>query len=287
MRLHISHTTHFDYDEDVQPGPHLLYLRPRDNPLLRVEHFQVHSDPGATVHWLRDEFDNMPASMVFAEAASAIDVHSTCQVTTAEEESFAPWVRDYARTFPFTYEPLHHFNLGLYLTPPNEPTQRALKKWLEGHFTLQPSGTVEWLSGLNRVLFETLRYGRRSEPGIQDPLATLQLGTGSCRDYAVLQIAIARTMGLAARFVSGYLFDPLLDDSAAGDMHAWVEVYVPGAGWRALDPTHGIFCHDGYIPVAHAIVAESVSPVQGSFLGPRTVRAQLTTRVKVLRIDPQ
>jgi transglutaminase-like putative cysteine protease len=113
---------------------------------------------------------------------------------------------------------------------------------------------------------------------------TLELGTGTCRDYAVLFIALARTLGVAARFVSGYLFDPHQLGDSPGDMHAWVEVFIPGAGWRALDPTHGIFCDNAYVPVAHAVLAESVNPVQGSFFGP-TVEAQLTTHVRVRRSD--
>ena len=124
-------------------------------------------------------------------------------------------------------------------------------------------------------------YRRRDEHGIQQPAVTIELGTGSCRDYAVLLIACLRTLGLAARFVSGYLFDPSRAGLFGGDMHAWVEVFLPGAGWRGLDPTHGIFCDNAYVPVAHAVVAMSVNPVQGSFFSLQPAHATMTTDVQV------
>jgi transglutaminase-like putative cysteine protease len=283
MRLDISHTTRFDYDREVQLGPHLLYLRPRSNPLLQVERFQIDLSPVAKVDWMRDDLDNLPASVRFSVAAPHAEIRSTFSVTTSDIPPFDFLVRDYASTFPFEYEPLHRFNLGIYLAPPDDPTRSALRSWLEAKVSQEPQDTVGWLFALNQALFANLTYGRRDEPGIQTPLVTIETGTGTCRDYAVLLIAIARTMGLAARFVSGYLFDPHLAEESAGDMHAWVEVFLPGAGWRAIDPTHGIFCDNGYVPVAHAVLAESVNPVQGSFYGGAPVEARLTTQVEVRR----
>ena len=281
MRMDISHTTRFDYDGEVQPGPHLVYLRPRENPLLRVDHFQLDVTPGAHVYWTRDDLDNLPASIQFSTATTAIEIQSTCSVVTSEIPPLDFLVRDYANAFPFAYEPLHGLNLGVYLAAPERSVQQALKTWLANRIPRQPRETVAWLCAVNELLCANLRYQRRDVPGIQRPLLTLELGTGSCRDYAVLLIEIARTVGIAARFVSGYLFDALQQESSAGDMHAWVEVYLPGAGWRALDPTHGIFCTSSYVPVAHAAVAESVNPVQGSFFSEKPARARMTTRVQV------
>lgn len=283
MRLDISHQTRFDYDREVLLGPHLLYLRPRENPLLQVRQFQLDLSPKADVDWMRDDFDNLPASIRFSTPTSHAEIHSTCSVTTADIQPFDFMVRDYATHFPFAYEPLHRHNLGIYLAPPDQSTQLALKTWVQSHYAKQPGDTVAWLFGLNQALSATLAYGRRDEPGIQTPLVTTELGSGTCRDYAVLFIAIARTLGMAARFVSGYLFDPNQGEGSPGDMHAWVEVFIPGAGWRALDPTHGIFCDNGYVPVAHAVLAESVNPVQGSFSSAAPAVARLSTRVEVRR----
>lgn len=284
MRLHISHATHYHYDRVVQFQPHLLYLRPRENPLLRVHEFAFVFQPEARVEWMRDDFDNLPASVHFLRDSDTLEIRSECEVTTSNVEPFDFLVRDYAVSFPFQYEPLHRFNLAIYLTLPDRPAQRAIQRWLDEHFIDRPTDTVGWLFALNQVIQQRLAYRRRDEPGIQTALDTITLGGGSCRDFAVLLVACARTLGLAARFVSGYMFDPGSPDSADGDMHAWVEVFLPGAGWRGLDPTHGIFCHDAYVPVAHAVVAESVNPIQGAFFSAVSATARLTTGVRVRRL---
>lgn len=229
---------------------------------------------------MRDDFDNLPASARFSSAATTLVIRSECSVVTADTLPFDFLVRDYALNFPFTYEPLHQFNLSIYLTPPVSAVQSALRRWLDQRFHYRPSETVAWIFALNQIIFHSLSYRRREEPGIQSPLDTLTMGSGSCRDYAVLLIACARTLGLAARFVSGYLFDPAFN-GIGGDMHAWVEVFLPGAGWRGIDPTHGIFCDNAYVPVAHAVVAESVNPIQGAFLCQSPVVTRLFTGVSV------
>lgn len=281
MRLAISHTTRFVYDREVLLGPHLLYLRPRDNPLLQVSDFELELEPAAELAWMRDDFDNLPASARFSSLTAGLEITSRCSVTTSELAPFDFLLRDYARCFPFAYEPLHRFNLGIYLTPPAAPVRAEVDRWLAARFTQRPLDTVAWLFELNRTLFEELRYVRRDAPGMQHATETLRLGGGSCRDYAVTLIDMARSSGLAARFVSGYLYDPHREGRMGGDMHAWVEVFLPGAGWRGLDPTHGVFCDSAYVPVAHAVVAESVNPVQGSFSSPAPATSLLTTDVRV------
>ena len=285
MQLEISHTTRFDYDREVQLQLHLLYLRPRENPLLHVSRFDLTFTPSATVHWMRDDFDNLPASVQFAASASAVEIRSECVVVTSDQPPFEFLVRDYARTFPFAYEPLHHFNLGIYFTPGQAAAQPTLRAWLKERFAAPPDDTVSWLFALNRTIFQNLSYRRRPEPGIQAALTTLELGTGSCRDCAVLLVECARALGLAARFVSGYMLDRASGGASNGDMHAWVEVFLPGAGWRGMDPTHGIFCDNTYVHVAHAVVAESVNPVQGSFFSVVPATARLTTDVQVRRVE--
>ena len=281
MHFEISHLTRYDYDRPVQLLPHLLYLRPRDNPLLRVNDFGFEFKPMATVDWMRDDFDNLPASAQFTQSASVLEIRSHCEVTTTDAAPFDFPVRDYARDFPFQYEPLHRFNLTIYLSLPEREVRSALQRWLDERFTARPRETVSWLFALNQLLYQQLRYERREAPGIQSALTTITRGSGSCRDFAVLLVALARSSGLAARFVSGYLFDPNANGSAPGDMHAWVEVFLPGAGWRGLDPTNGVFCHNGYIPVAHAVVAESVNPVQGAFTSNPPAIARLTSDVRI------
>ena len=232
---------------------------------------------------MRDDLDNLPATLQFSANSSRIEIRSECAVRTSDLGPFDFLLRDYARTFPFAYEPLHSFNLGPYLSAGDIAAQADLKGWLAERMVEPQSDTVAWLLALNRTIWQHLVYRRRLEPGIQKPLTTLQLGGGSCRDYAVFLVECARAFGLAARFVSGYLLDPANDRTTSGDMHAWVEVFLPGAGWRGMDPTHGIFCDNTYVPVAHAAVAESVNPVQGSFFSASPATAQMTTDVRVRR----
>ena len=283
MDIEISHLTRFDYDREVQLQLHLLYLRPRESALLKVIDLDFSFTPDAKAHWMRDDFDNLPATLQFSSDASRVEICSECAVRTSDLGPFDFLVRDYARTFPFAYEPLHLFNLGPYLAMGDATDQPRLKNWLAERMSAPPSDTVAWLLALNQTICQHLLYQRRLEPGIQKPRTTLELGSGSCRDYAVFLVECARAFGLAARFVSGYKLDPADDGTTNGDMHAWVEVFLPGAGWRGMDPTHGIFCDNTYVPVAHAVVAESVNPVQGSFFGPSLVTAQMTTDVRVRR----
>jgi transglutaminase-like putative cysteine protease len=281
MHLQISHLTRYEYNCEVQFHPHLLYVRPRENPLLQVNHFAFTFQPEAKVAWMRDDFDNLPASAQFTKNAATLEIRSECTVTTQDTPPFDFLVRDYAMTFPFAYESLHRFNLSIYLTPPEIGTQEALRRWLDARFVNRPKETVAWLFALNQVICRNLTYRRRDEPGIQNALTTITLGSGSCRDFAALLIECARTLGIAARFVSGYMFDATGDGSSGGSMHAWTEVFLPGAGWIGMDPTHGIFCQNAYVPVAHAVVAESVNPIQGSFFSVVPAEAKLTSDVRV------
>lgn len=284
MNLEISHRTRYDYDRKVHVQPHLLYLRPRENPLLQVQRFAFFFEPDARIDWMRDDFDNLPARAQFTRDVDALEIRSSCLVTTDDTQPFDFSVRDYAATMPFAYEPLHRFNLTIYLAPPDDGTQEALRRWLDLHFTARPPETVAWLFALNQVMSRALTYRVREEEGIQSPLTTIATGSGSCRDFAVLMVECARTRGLAARFVSGYLFDPANNGFTAGSMHAWVEVFLPGAGWRGLDPTHGIFCHNAYVPVAHAVVAESVNPIQGSFFSVVPATSTMSADVRIRRL---
>lgn len=284
MRLQIIHTTRYKYDRKVHLHAHLLYLRPRENPLLQVNKFELKIQPDGDVDWMRDDFDNLPASILFNSEANLLEICTECEVTTSDLAPFDFLLRDYAVDFPFAYEPLHQRNLGIYLEPPELGTQKALSTWLVANMSPSPNATVAWLLALNQAIQNAFSYARREEPGIQSPLTTLQLGSGSCRDFAMFMVEIARMKGIAARFVSGYLFDPMVDGRSPGEMHAWVEVFLPGAGWRGMDPTHGIFCTNSYVPVAHAVVAESVNPIQGSFFSAVPTVGELSTEVFVRQI---
>lgn len=285
MKLHVSHLTRYEYDKPVTFSPHLLYLRPRETPLLRVNSFGFNVSPDAKLVWTRDSHDVLLAWAYFWDSAQALSIRSEFEVETYDTNPFDFILRPYAQTFPFSYEPLEQFNLTPYLAPPFDATQELLRGWLDEHFTDRPQDTTSFLIALNQKIYSTLTYQRREEQGIQSSRTTLSLGGGACRDYAVLLVELCRTLGLAARFVSGYLYsNPGDDHRTVGAMHAWAEVYLPGAGWKGMDPTHGIFCDDAFIPVAHAAVAESVNPIQGTLYSPIPIASSLLTDVRVEKL---
>ncbi|HWZ93632.1 MAG TPA: transglutaminase family protein [Opitutaceae bacterium] len=286
MKLHVSHLTRYDYGQKVHFSPHLLYLRPRETPLLRVNSFSFNIAPEAKLVWTRDSHDVFLAWAYFWAPAAAFNIRSESEVETFDTNPFDFILKNYAVKFPFNYEPLEKFNLAPYLAPPFAETQTLLRRWLDEHFIDRPAETTPFLSALNQLLHSTLHYVSRHETGIQSSRRTVELGSGSCRDYAVFFVELCRTLGLAARFVSGYHYDPEPESPANNSMHAWVEVYLPGAGWKGLDPTHGLWCDDSFVPVAHAAVAESVNPIQGSYYSPVLVPAKLTASVLVENRSP-
>lgn len=288
MRLEIRHSTRYTYSRAVLLQSHLFYLRPRAHAGLEVEDFTLVTRPHADLQWMRDDFDNLAAVADFRQETDFLEIDSSCVVLTDDSPPLAYLVRDYATTIPFAYESLHRSNLAAYLAAPDESTARQLNHWIETSLVYPPSDTVGWIFSLNRQIARSFVYRRRDAAGIQTPLATLSAGSGSCRDLAQFLIACLRVRGLAARFVSGYCHDPAAPAGSPLSMHAWAEVFLPGAGWKGLDPTQGIFAHATHVSVAHAAVAESVNPIQGAFLSAVPATAQLTTQVTMQRIasDP-
>ncbi|MBL9206648.1 MAG: transglutaminase family protein [Opitutaceae bacterium] len=286
MKLHVSHFTRYEYDRPVALSPHLLYLRPRETPHLRVNNFGFDISPSAKLTWTRDSHDVLLAWAYFREPASVLSIRSEFDVETYDTNPFDFFLLPYASETPFNYEELERFNLSPYLAPPFAETREMLKQWLRDHLVDPPADTVPHLHALNQAVYTFLTYQRREEHGIQSSRTTLELGSGACRDYAVLLVELCRTLGLAARFVSGYLYAPPSDNHrSSGAMHAWAEVYLPGAGWKGLDPTHGVFCDDAFIPVAHAAVAESVNPIQGTLYSPHSVASRMQTDVWVDKLQ--
>jgi len=286
MLLRLSHTTTYVYSAPVSLSPHLLYLRPRGSAALHLRSYELHTEPAARLQEVRDPLDNDTTCAHFHAPLTTVTFAMRAEVKTHDTNPFDFTLKDYAIPYPFTYEPVFDFALGPCLAPPYADTQSALRTWLNRHFTDRPRESVPFLSALNSLIFNTLKYERRERVGIQPSRETIQRGTGACRDYAVLMMELCRTLGLAARFVSGYLYTPPDDDQrTANAMHAWVEVYLPGAGWKGLDPTHGIWCNDAFVPVAHAAQAESVNPIQGNLYAKAPVTAKLDTTVTVDLLD--
>jgi transglutaminase-like putative cysteine protease len=290
MFLRIVHRSRYDYSHPVSFAPHALYLRPRESSRHRLHHFSLEIEPKARRVSTTDPLDNALDWAYFPAngADTRLEVRTEMMVETLDENPFDFFLKPTAAAFPFEYDVVERSALAPGLTPRTDsPPAADLLAWLRDRLPVAPRETLPFLIALNGVVHDALAYRRRDEEGIQSAASTIGLRSGSCRDYAVLLIEICRALGLAARFVSGYVFEPPIDGSASvGDaaMHAWAEVYLPGAGWRGLDAVRGIFCDDTFVPVAHAAVAENVSPIQGTFFGPADTTSRLTTSLVVERL---
>ena len=289
MFLRLTHLTRYDYSQPVSFAPHAIYLRPRESPRQRLHDFKLDLAPTARRVATSDAEGNALEWAYFDAAtfAPALEFRAECLVETLDSNPFDFFLKPSALAFPFVYDPAERYVLGPCLAAPAGSDESQLRAWLAAHLPAPPRDTVSFLTALNTAVRNSLAYARRDEPGIQTPAETIARGGGSCRDYAVLFLALCRTLGLAARFVSGYLHEaPAADipDPAPPTMHAWAEVYLPGAGWRGLDPTRGIFCDDAFVPVAHSAVAENVNPIQGNFYSTGPVASNLHTTLVIAKL---
>jgi transglutaminase-like putative cysteine protease len=270
QRYEILHRTYYNFSTVVQLGPHILRLRPREGRELRVESVQVTTTPESSIRWSRDVEDNSFAVATFQLPTSQLVIESHVIVQQYNQAPFDFLLDEHAANYPFDYAPEDAAVLSPYMkgAAQSASERTALAAWVNA---LWPEGehiqTFALLQRLNAHIHQSLSYRVREEPGVQTPAETVALGTGSCRDWAFLFMEAARSFGLAARFVSGYLNTP---PSATnyGATHAWAEVFLPGVGWKGFDPTLGLVVGADHIAIAVARLPESVPPVSGSFIGP-------------------
>ena len=267
-RLKILHRTYYNFRGAVQLEPHRLLLRPREGPGLHIEFSKLDISPAAQIRWVRDAYDNSVAIATFASPTTQLAIVSECIVQQFDEAPLDFLVADFAVNYPFTYDADSAEVLRPYLGSLSQNNQAVLQAWVRQHW--QPGELVQTYALLARLctaINQSMTYQIREQPGVQSALETLMRGIGSCRDFANLFMEASRSLGLAARFVSGYLNAPLVD-GCSGSTHAWAEVYLPGAGWKGFDPTSGEIAGSRHIAVAVARLPEVVSPVTGAFFGP-------------------
>ncbi len=267
QRYKILHRTYYNYFGKVALGPHKLLLRPREDHDLRIESFSLNITPSANLLWHRDVEGNSVALANFDLPTSQLVIESDVVIQQFNEAPLDFLVADYAVNYPFCYQVDDKILLSPYMALPEQETIEIINKWTANF--LQVSEQIQTYSLLQRLaeyIFQTLSYRIREEPGVQSALQTLSCGTGSCRDFAMLFMEAARCLGLASRFVSGYLHAPLMAHKI-GATHAWAEIYLPGAGWKGFDPTIGKIAGTDHIAVAVARLAESVPPIEGTFAG--------------------
>lgn len=267
QRYKIIHRTYYNYSSSVILEPHSLLLRPREDHELRIESFVLKTTPSSTLHWHRDVEGNSVAIASFTTPTTQLLIESEVIIQQFNEDPLDFIVEDYAIDYPFVYQGDDPILLFPYKTAPDAETTDVLNTWI-GNFW-QPNESIQTYTLLQRIakhIHTTLAYRIREEPGVQSALQTLSLGTGSCRDFALLFMEAVKCLGLASRFVSGYLHAPLMIEEV-GSTHAWAEVYLPGAGWKGFDPTIGDIAGTDHIPVAVARLAQCVPPIAGSFTG--------------------
>jgi uncharacterized protein (DUF2126 family)/transglutaminase-like putative cysteine protease len=273
MAIHaaLSHITHYKYDRLVELGPQIVRLRPAPHCRSKIVSYSLKVEPaGHFVNWQQDPFANYQARLVFPEKVKEFKVTVDAVFEMAVYNPFDFFLEPEAEEYPFTYDPELKEELAPYLTP--DPVTPLLKTYLE-KIDRTKRRTVIFLVELNKMLSDDIKYLIRMEPGVQTPEETLKLASGSCRDSGWLLVQLLRNCGLAARFVSGYLIQLKSDvkalDGPSGtevdftDLHAWCEVYLPGAGWIGLDATSGLMAGEGHIPLACTPLPSGAAPIEG------------------------
>ena len=268
QRYKILHRTYYNFSGKVWLEPHTLRLRPRENHELRIESSELKITPAASLRWFRDVEDNSVAIATFDSHTEQLIIESETIIQQYNQAPLDFLVADYAIEYPFDYQAEDLKVLAPYTLSTGQGGQAPLADWIAAVW--QPGERIQTYALLQRLcvhIQQTLVYQLREEPGVQSVEDTLSIGSGSCRDSAYLFMEVARHLGLAARFVSGYL---KAEPSAFnyGSTHAWAEVFLPGAGWKGFDPTLGLVVGADHTPVAVSRLPESIPPVAGSFIGP-------------------
>jgi transglutaminase-like putative cysteine protease len=261
-----------------------MMLRPRDDDDQKVLESELRITPEPSqLTWTKDIFGNHVAAARFADRASELRFDSTILLDHAPGHFHAADIDDFARIYPFAYAAEDRSDLARFIAPLSP--HRELDRWAAEFLRQDGSAdTRELLVDLTRTINQNFKHVARHEKGTQDPIKTLRLGSGSCRDLAVLMIAALRSLGIAARFVSGYLnLDDDDDDRVTGgNTHAWVQVYVPGPGWVDFDPSSGAVGNQNLVRVAVAREPREAIPLQGTWIGTASDHLAMKVAVKVI-----
>jgi transglutaminase-like putative cysteine protease len=292
----LRHVTTYRYARPVALGEHRLMLRPRDSHDLRLrEALLTLSPPAAATRWQHDALGNSIAIIEFAQPTTELRIESLLRLEHFASDAETPPIASHARTLPFAYSADEIADLGRsherHRDDPDHVVDAWARRFLAPPFAAEgePPDTARVLAAMTRDVKASFYYEPRDAYGTRDPLETLRLG-GTCRDFALLMMEAVRSLGLAARFVSGYLYDPARVAAGeatvgGGSTHAWVQVFLPGAGWVEYDPTNGTLGSTGLIRVAVTREPRQAVPISGTFTGAPGDALPMEVSVDIRRAD--
>ena len=290
VQYEIVHTTVYHYQNPVTFGEHRVMFRPRDSHDLRVLATDLQVSPEAMVRMIQDPHSNSVALVQPLKPATELKIVCSFAIEHAHTNNLELPLSPSAEVFPFAYSLDERFDLENYLRPHHDDPGGHLTAWARQFIRTDGlTGTRDLLVKMNEFIRVNFRYADRDEEGTQSPQATLKLNSGSCRDFALLMMEAARRLGIATRFVSGYLYDPALDGGedagtvGAGSTHAWLQAYLPGAGWVPFDPTNNRLGGNQLIRVGVARDPSQAAPIAGSWYGEPGDYPGMTVNVAVKR----
>ena len=288
MYLKIQHRTSYRYDQPVVLGDHRVMVRPRESRDLRLVSSDLLVTPVFDIKWAQDIFGNAVATASFRQMTDQLVIDAVAELELYSMDWPVFDIAASAMTYPFRYSDDEWTDLGALAIPQHLDTAGRLRDWSEAFVLSSPTDTLSLLKDLCNGISTSIEYQSREAEGTQSPVETLDRGWGSCRDFAVLFLEAVRSLGFGARIVSGYLYrsdQTVLGSADAGAMHAWAEVYIPGAGWITFDPTNRSVGGSNLIPVAVARDITQVVPVSGSFVSRTSRMHQMSVDVQVVRLE--
>lgn len=279
MNLGITYRAEYLYEAKVSLSPHIVRLFPRDALQARVRSLRFATNAGGSVNWRHDLFDNVVAQCFYPREDDRLVYGLDAEIAVEERNPFGFLLDTRAMQWPVDYSAREREILAPFLRAEQIELPAALRP-------MSGSETVGALVAMNQWIHANIAYERRDEGDPHPPAETLRLRRGACRDTALLLAVALRAQDLAARLVSGYLWESVSDPSerrADGTLHAWTEVFLPGAGWVGMDPSNGVLADHHYLAAAVGITSDDIAPVTGLYFGDRKVPHRLETSLKITR----
>jgi transglutaminase-like putative cysteine protease len=290
--IRVTHQTVYRYAEPVGFSEHRLMCRPRDSHDLRLLDTGIRISPPATLRWVHDPFGNSVLVATFDGRADTLSFESTFLAEHYPADPDVTLIEPYAERLPFSYDARDVPDLARTMERHHADPAHALDAWVRAvQAGADTDRTLDLLIAITHAIKAQFRYAAREEVGTRLPAETLERGEGSCRDFALFMMEAVRSLGLAARFVSGYLVDEAVVDNeddklvGGGATHAWCEVYLPGAGWIPFDPTNAIIGGRNLLRVATARDPSQAAPLTGGYVGPPEAYLGMTVTVRV-QVEP-